>query len=168
MTLWKNDVKEEIQLARIASTDSGMTFRDQFEMQKNVGQHIIFDWYFHEKDIHHLINGTWTKLMCDACKECGATVLDSNTHAFGDRAGFTFAVILAESHATCHTWPEYGLATFDIYTCGTVNPKAIMTIFKQKLYDEGISLKHYDEQLINRGFVYNEYDVNQHMLDLES
>jgi len=43
-----------------------------------------------------------------------------------------------------------------------------MTIFKQKLYDEGISLKHYDEQMINRGFVYNEYDVNQHMLDLES
>ena len=30
-------------------------------------------------------------------------------------AGFTAVVCLTESHISIHTWPEYGLATFDIF-----------------------------------------------------
>jgi len=172
MTLW-NEVKEEIQLARVAATQSRITYRDQWEMQKNVGQHIIFDWYFHEKDIHHLVAGCDNEqnilntYMKDACEECGATVLSSNSRGFGEECGFTYAIILAESHATCHTWPEYGLATFDIFTCGTVDTKSIMKQFLRKLKASDITLKRYEEQLINRGFVYDEYDVNQIKLDID-
>jgi S-adenosylmethionine decarboxylase proenzyme len=104
--------------------------------------------------------------MKDACEECGATVLSSNSRGFGEGSGFTYAIILAESHATCHTWPEYGLATFDIFTCGTVDTKSIMKQFLRKLEANGIILKRYEEQLINRGFIYNEYDANQLNLNI--
>ncbi|HTN44718.1 MAG TPA: S-adenosylmethionine decarboxylase [Flavipsychrobacter sp.] len=29
--------------------------------------------------------------------------------------GFTASVCLTESHVSIHTWPEYGLATFDVF-----------------------------------------------------
>lgn len=29
--------------------------------------------------------------------------------------GFTSVVALTESHVSLHTWPEYGLATFDVF-----------------------------------------------------
>lgn len=35
-------------------------------------------------------------------------------HQF-DNGGFTAVVCLTESHASIHTWPEHGLATFDVF-----------------------------------------------------
>ncbi|MCC3160520.1 S-adenosylmethionine decarboxylase [Hymenobacter sp. 15J16-1T3B] len=35
-------------------------------------------------------------------------------HRF-DNGGFTAVVALTESHLSIHTWPEYGLATFDVF-----------------------------------------------------
>ncbi len=37
--------------------------------------------------------------------------------------GVSGAVIIAESHLTIHTWPEYGYAAVDLFTCGnSVDP----------------------------------------------
>lgn len=35
-------------------------------------------------------------------------------HSFPN-GGFTAAVALTESHLSIHTWPEFGLATFDVF-----------------------------------------------------
>ncbi|SEO42072.1 S-adenosylmethionine decarboxylase family protein [Mucilaginibacter sp. OK283] len=32
-----------------------------------------------------------------------------------DGGGFTAVVCLTESHMSIHTWPEYGMATFDVF-----------------------------------------------------
>jgi len=32
--------------------------------------------------------------------------------------GVTLLALLAESHASIHTWPEIGYAAIDLYTCG--------------------------------------------------
>lgn len=38
-------------------------------------------------------------------------------HKFGGEGGVTGMYLLTESHLTCHTYPEHGLATLNLYTC---------------------------------------------------
>lgn len=56
--------------------------------------------------------------MLGAAVACGATVVDKKFHHFSP-FGVSGAVIIAESHLAIHTWPEYGYAAVDLFTCGT-------------------------------------------------
>ena len=38
-------------------------------------------------------------------------------HVFPEPGGVTGLYLLSESHLTCHTFPEFGLATFNLYCC---------------------------------------------------
>ena len=38
-------------------------------------------------------------------------------HQFAEPGGVTLLYMLSESHLACHTYPEYGLATFNLYCC---------------------------------------------------
>ena len=69
-------------------------------------------------------------LLKSACQETGATVLSSHSHRF-DPHGVTVAIILAESHATLHTYPEHGRWMADVFTCGDVDPSAAVEILKR-------------------------------------
>ena len=40
-------------------------------------------------------------------------------HKFPGEGGVTGLIALSESHLTCHTYPEYGTATFNLYCCRT-------------------------------------------------
>lgn len=55
--------------------------------------------------------------MLDAAEESGATVLDSVEYAF-DGGGFTMVILLSESHASIHTYPEFNACFVDLFTCG--------------------------------------------------
>jgi S-adenosylmethionine decarboxylase len=58
------------------------------------------------------------EVMIEAANICGATVLDSSFHNFSPH-GVSGMVVIAESHIAIHTWPEFGYAAVDIFTCGT-------------------------------------------------
>lgn len=45
--------------------------------------------------------------------------IDSIWHKFPGEAGVTGLVALTESHLSCHTYPEHGTATFNLYCCRT-------------------------------------------------
>src|SRR5688572_33210334 len=45
--------------------------------------------------------------------------IDSIWHTFPGEGGVTGLVALTESHLACHTYPEYGTATFNLYCCRT-------------------------------------------------
>lgn len=47
-----------------------------------------------------------------------ATVLAEHFHTFGGAGGITGMLLLAESHISIHTWPEYGHAAVDVFVCG--------------------------------------------------
>lgn len=52
-----------------------------------------------------------------AAKEAKATIVDISFHEFSP-FGISGVVVIAESHLTIHTWPEYSYAAVDIFTCG--------------------------------------------------
>ena len=61
--------------------------------------------------------------MVDAAETVGATIIDECFHQFAP-IGVTGVVAIAESHLTIHTWPEYGYAAVDIFTCSdTIIPR---------------------------------------------
>ena len=51
-----------------------------------------------------------------ALESAGATVVHALSHDFPG-AGLTCVLILAESHAVLHTWPETGTVNIDIFSC---------------------------------------------------
>jgi len=57
-------------------------------------------------------------LMVSAVKESRATI-DLSFHEFNP-FGISGVVVIAESHLSIHTWPEYCYAAVDIFTCGDV------------------------------------------------
>ncbi len=55
-------------------------------------------------------------IFCTALRRAGATVVEELSHSFPE-TGLTCAVILSESHAVLHTWPETGTINIDIFSC---------------------------------------------------
>ncbi len=53
-----------------------------------------------------------------ALTNAGATVVQALSHCFPGE-GLTSVLILAESHAILHTWPETGTVNIDIFSCST-------------------------------------------------
>jgi len=51
--------------------------------------------------------------------DLGLKVIDSVWHTFPGEAGVTGLIALTESHLACHTYPEHGTATFNLYCCRT-------------------------------------------------
>ena len=56
--------------------------------------------------------------FAETLERAGATVVQTLSHAFPG-AGLTSVLILRESHAVIHTWPETGTVNIDIFSCST-------------------------------------------------
>jgi len=57
------------------------------------------------------------KVLVGAAKAAKTTVVNSAFHTFSP-FGVSGVVVIAESHLSIHTWPEYGYAAIDVFTCG--------------------------------------------------
>ncbi len=57
--------------------------------------------------------------MDAAVNASGATILAKEYHVF-DPNGLTIVYLLSESHASLHTYPEFGACFVDLFTCGDV------------------------------------------------
>ncbi len=55
-------------------------------------------------------------LFAQAVRDSGLTVADEGFYKFSPH-GFTCFLLLAESHASLHAWPEYGYCAVDLFTC---------------------------------------------------
>jgi len=57
------------------------------------------------------------KILTYAALYANAEIKELAFHRFSPQ-GVSGVVVIAESHISVHTWPEYGYAALDIYTCG--------------------------------------------------
>src|SRR6267142_2482107 len=66
-----------------------------------------------------------TALACAAVDAGGGHVLDTS-HVVFPNGAITLVLILAESHLSIHTWPEENLIAVDLFSCGTINGRAVI------------------------------------------
>ena len=59
------------------------------------------------------------EVLSDVARLIGATVIKDSFYQFSPQ-GISGVVIIAESHLSIHTWPEYAFAAVDVFTCGDV------------------------------------------------
>ena len=57
-------------------------------------------------------------LFAAALRGAGATIVHEVSHAYPGH-GLTCVLVLRESHAVLHTWPETGTVNIDIFSCST-------------------------------------------------
>jgi S-adenosylmethionine decarboxylase len=68
-------------------------------------------------------------LLSSAALGGHAQLLNIHVHGFGDGAGVAGVALLAESHISVHTWPEFQYAAVDVFMCGAAaNPEAALEI----------------------------------------
>jgi S-adenosylmethionine decarboxylase proenzyme len=80
-----------------------------------LGEHYIFDLSNCSHEI--LMAGEHAySLFAQAVRESGLTVVDEGFYKFSPH-GFTCFLLLAESHASLHAWPEYDYCAIDLFTC---------------------------------------------------
>jgi len=71
--------------------------------------------------------------MRQAAVKAGATVITDVFHEFNPH-GISGVVVIAESHLAIHTWPEFGFAAVDLFTCGDdIMPDRAMKYLQEKL-----------------------------------
>ena len=88
-------------------------FGSTFEFQ---GQHLIASYsecnHAALTDLHGL-----EEAMKEGVVAAGATILNSVSYVFPPN-GLTMVILLSESHASIHTYPEYNACFVDLFTCG--------------------------------------------------
>lgn len=82
---------------------------------KALGRHLLLELYECPSEILN-DTGIIQQIMIDVAKAVHATIIDTSFHHFSP-FGVSGVVLIAESHFTIHTWPEYGYAAVDIFTC---------------------------------------------------
>lgn len=85
-------------------------------MNHVLGRHMLVEFYNCDAAALDDVAGIETH-MNNAALACGATIVQSTFHRF-EPWGVSGVVVISESHLAIHTWPEYGYASVDLYTCG--------------------------------------------------
>ena len=62
----------------------------------------------------------------------GATVVGEEFHVFPN-AAVTGVLVLAQSHLSIHTWPEFALANVDLLSYGDVRADDVMRVICEQL-----------------------------------
>lgn len=96
------------------------------------GRHLILDLYDCDPEVLNDYDQLQNYLQIGLAL-AGANIL----RIFGEKfepQGVTLLALLAESHASIHTWPELRYAAVDLYTCGdTTNTHKAAEFLKNKL-----------------------------------
>ena len=103
-----------------------------------LGRHILAEFFQCDRDLLKDTDRIESS-MSDAAEKCGATIVKSVFHTFNP-FGVSGVVVIEESHLAIHTWPEYGYAAVDVFTCGeTIDPRVAVEYLKEQLRAEEVT-----------------------------
>jgi S-adenosylmethionine decarboxylase len=83
-----------------------------------LGRHLLLELFDCDPDAINNLEAVKSSLI-EAAKRAQATIVDVVFHEFNP-FGISGVVVIAESHLSIHTWPEYRYAAVDIFSCGEV------------------------------------------------
>jgi len=133
---------------------------------EQLGRHILVEYYNCDTEIlkdHKKIED----MMVEAAKRAKATVVESVFHVFNPW-GVSGAVVISESHLTIHTWPEYGYAAVDLFTCGdTVNPWIAFDHLTKELKAEKTESMEVTRGMVDKIKAYSPVELNINSFKME-
>jgi S-adenosylmethionine decarboxylase len=86
-----------------------------------------------------------TRVAVAAVQAGGGHVLDTS-HVVFPNGAITLVLILAESHLSIHTWPEESLIAIDLFSCGAIDGRRVLTELTEALRLDNVNMT-----LIDRG-----------------
>ncbi len=78
-----------------------------------------------------------------AVRLTGATIIKSLEYHFKPQ-GQSILTLLAESHASLHSYPEYDFCYLDIFTCGDMNIKAFDQALRKHFKPKQVKIRNYN------------------------
>ena len=82
------------------------------------------------------------RVLKETLAEAGFHSIRSVEHHFVKRgAGFTGMVLLEESHAAVHTYPEHEYLALDIFACGSIDPSTVMDALVSELDPTAVDVR---------------------------
>jgi S-adenosylmethionine decarboxylase proenzyme len=110
-----------------------------------LGEHFIFDLSDCNREI--LMDSELSySLFAEAVRESGLTVVDEGFYKFSPH-GFTCFLLLAESHASLHAWPEHGYCAIDLFTCAIgMDMMPLLMRIKQAFGADDFSMRKLDRE----------------------
>jgi spermidine synthase len=126
-------------------------------MSNALGNHILVEFMGCDPHIMNDVSSI-ERDMVDAALKAGATVINSTFHHFSPY-GVSGVVVIQESHLAIHTWPEYGYAAVDLFTCGEMDAWISFDYLKERF-----GAKNYSALEMKRGAVQlltrNDFDIS--------
>jgi S-adenosylmethionine decarboxylase proenzyme len=128
---------------------------------KALGHHLLVELFKCDRVVLNDVDFVRQSLR-DAATYAGATILTDAFHQFSPQ-GVSGVVVIAESHLSIHTWPEYEYAALDVFTCGeTIKPEVAVDFIAERLKAEDytvVEVKRGTLKLSNGELFYKKEEV---------
>jgi S-adenosylmethionine decarboxylase len=83
------------------------------------------------------------RAFIESVEAAGATLLHIHLHHFSPTGGVSGVAVLAESHISIHTWPEFGYAAMDVFMCGQCDPRDTIPVIERAFEPETIEVQEF-------------------------
>jgi S-adenosylmethionine decarboxylase len=125
-----------------------LIFNSEGVLMKSLGNHLIIELYGCKAEI---INNLYKveDILMESVNISGAEIITPVFHKFNPH-GVSGVIVIAESHFSIHTWPEYGYCAVDIFTCGDkIDSMKALTFLKEAFQAESISVVETKRGILN-------------------
>lgn len=115
---------------------------------KSLGKHLILELYDCDPAIINDLASV-QEVLIKAVNISQATIIKPVFHQFNPH-GISGVIVIAESHFSIHTWPEYGYCAIDIFTCGDqIDTSKSLDFLKQELKAKHASIMEIKRGVLN-------------------